>query len=225
MKVMKEIKKEDIELLSPAGDMECLIAAIQNGANAVYFGANQFNARANSKNFNIEEIETAINYAKIRNVKTHLTLNILIKNEEFEEALNLVNEVYNLGIDAVIVQDLGLAEKIKECFPSLQLHASTQTTIYNIDGVNSMAKVGFDRMVLARELSIDDIKGICQNTDKEIEVFIVSLTKPELDEKVLHLIDKEIPYHILFLLEHNDKYQAWIGYKEKSDGNYRRFNS
>lgn len=167
-----ENKIKDIELLSPAGDMECLIAAVQNGANAVYFGANKFNARANGTNFDTEQLKQAINYAKLRNVKTHLTLNILIKNDEFEEALKLVQEAYSLGIDAIIVQDLGLASKIKESFPDLELHASTQTTTYNLEGVNAMSKLGFDRIVLARELNINEISNICENTNKEIEIFI-----------------------------------------------------
>ena len=165
-------EKNEIELLSPAGDMECLIAAVQNGANAVYFGANKFNARANSTNFDDEELKLAIEYAKLRNVKTHLTLNILIKNSEFEDALKLVEHAYKLGIDAIIVQDLGLADKIKEYFPDLELHASTQTTTYNLQGVNKLVNIGFDRVVLARELSVNEIKDICDNTNTDIEVFV-----------------------------------------------------
>ena len=161
-----------VELLSPAGDMECLISAVQNGANAVYFGLDRFNARANSKNFNKEELVKAIEYAKLRNVKTHLTLNILIKNNEFEEVLNLVEFAYNSGIDAIIVQDLGLAKKIIELFPDLEVHSSTQMTIYNLDGVEKAKELGFSRCVLARELSIEEITNICKNTDIDIEVFI-----------------------------------------------------
>lgn len=161
-----------VELLSPAGDMECLISAVQNGANAVYFGAEEFNARANGKNFGKEELIQAIEYAKLRNVKTHLTLNILIKNSEFEEALKLVEFAYNSGIDAIIVQDLGLAKKIIELFPDLEVHSSTQMTIYNLDGVQKIKKLGFSRCVLARELSIEEIKNICKNTNIDIEVFI-----------------------------------------------------
>ena len=164
--------KNKVELLSPAGDMECLIAAVQSGADAVYFGANRFNARANSTNFNDEGLRNAIEYAKLRNVKTHLTLNILIKNNEFKEAIDLVRYAYELGIDAIIVQDLGLASKIKSMFPNLELHASTQTTTYNVEGVRAMSDMGFDRVVLARELTIEEIKNICKNTDKEIEIFV-----------------------------------------------------
>ena len=162
----------NIELLSPVGDFECLVSAVQNGANAVYFGLDKFNARVNGRNFEDEELVKAIKYAKLRNVKTHLTLNILIKNKEFEEALKLVEFAYNSGIDAVIVQDLGLAKKIMELFPKLEVHSSTQMTIYNLDGVKEIEKLGYSRCVLARELSIEEIKNICKNTNIEIEVFI-----------------------------------------------------
>ena len=162
----------NIELLSPAGDFECLVAAIQNGANAVYFGAEEFNARVNAHNFNREELIKAIEYAKLRNVKTHLTLNILIKNNEFDRAIDLIEFAYKAGIDAVIIQDLGLAKKVIECFPDLEVHSSTQMTIYNLDGVKQIEKLGFSRCVLARELSIEEIENICKNSNIEIEVFI-----------------------------------------------------
>lgn len=161
-----------VELLSPAGDLECLKVAVQNGANAVYFGAEQFNARINSTNFGREELTQAIEYAKLRGVKTHLTLNILIKNDEFEDAIKLVEFAYNSGIDAVIIQDLGLAKKVIELFPDLEVHSSTQMTIYNLDGVKKIKELGFSRCVLARELSINEIEHICKNTDIDIEVFI-----------------------------------------------------
>lgn len=162
----------NIELLSPAGDLECLKVAVQTGANAVYFGAEEFNARVNSRNFNKEELVQAIEYAKLRNVKTHLTLNILIKNNEFEDALKLVEFAYNAGIDAIIIQDVGLAKKVIELFPNLEVHSSTQMTVYNLDGVKKIKDLGFSRCVLARELSIDEIEYICKNTNMDIEVFI-----------------------------------------------------
>lgn len=160
-----------IELLSPAGNMEALKVAVQNGADAVYLGANNFNARMNGKNFNDEELLQAIEYAKLRNVKVHLALNILIKNGEFNEAIKLVEKVYTAGIDAIIVQDLGLAKYIIENFPDLEVHASTQMTIYNLEGVKKLENLGFSRVVLARELSINEIKEICQNSSIEIETF------------------------------------------------------
>ena len=161
-----------VELLSPAGDLECLKVAVQTKANAVYFGAEQFNARINSTNFGREELLQAIQYAKLRGVKTHLTLNILIKNDEFEDAIKLVEFAYNSGIDAVIIQDLGLAKKVIELFPDLEVHSSTQMTIYNLDGAKKIKELGFSRCVLARELSINEIEHICKNTDIDIEVFI-----------------------------------------------------
>lgn len=163
---------KQIELLAPAGNFESLIAAVQSGADAVYFGADKFNARAGSKNFNLDELKEAIGYAKLRNVKTHLTLNILIKNREFKEALELVDYAYTNGIDAIIVQDLGLAKEIIKNYPDLEVHASTQSTIYNIDGVKEVEKLGFKRAVLARELSIEEIENICKNSKIDIEVFV-----------------------------------------------------
>lgn len=162
----------NIELLSPAGDLECLKVAVQNGANAVYFGAEEFNARINSTNFSREELVQAIEYAKLRGVKTHLTLNILIKNEEFDEAIKLVEFAYNLGIDAVIIQDLGLARKVIELFPDLEVHSSTQMTIYNLDGARKIKDLGFSRCVLSRELTLSEIEHICKCADIDIEVFI-----------------------------------------------------
>lgn len=161
-----------IELLSPVGDFDCLKAAVQSGADCVYFGGELFNARASANNFNDEELKKAIEYAKLRNVKTNLTLNILIKNDEFDDAIMLAKKAYEYGIDAIIVQDLGLAKKLIELFPDLLIHASTQMTIHNLDGVLEAEKLGFKRVVLSRELSIDEIKYICDNSNVEIEIFV-----------------------------------------------------
>ena len=160
-----------IELLSPVGDFECLKSAVQNGANAVYFGSNLFSARAFAKNFDKEELEQAINYAKTRGVKTHLTLNTLIKDEEFEEAFNVAKTAYELGIDAIIVQDLGLATLLIKSFPDLEIHASTQMTASNLAGVKKLEQLGFKRVVLSRECSLSEIQHICKNTTIDIEVF------------------------------------------------------
>lgn len=160
------------ELLSPAGDFDCLKAAVQNGADCVYFGADMFSARAFSNNFSLDKLAEAINYAKIRNVKTNLTLNTLIKNNELDEALNVAKVAYEAGIDAIIVQDLGLAKYLIDNFPGLPVHASTQMTIYNLEGALLAEKLGFSRVVLARELSISEIEHICKNTNIEIEVFV-----------------------------------------------------
>ena len=161
-----------IELLSPVGDFECLKAAVQNGADAVYFGAKSFGARAFAANFDDSSLEDAINYAKIRNVKTNLTLNTLIKENEFEDAFNLAKKAYEFGIDAIIVQDFGLANELIKTFPDLPIHASTQMTVHNLEGVNILKNLGFKRVVLSRELSREEIDYICKNTNIEIETFI-----------------------------------------------------
>lgn len=161
-----------VELLSPVGDFECLKAAVQNGANAVYFGANLFSARAFAANFGGDELENAINYAKLRGVKTHLTLNTLIKDEEFEDAFNVAKTAYEFGIDAIIVQDLGLARKLIKSFPDLDIHASTQMTTSNLEGVKKLEELGFKRVVLSRECSLSEIKNICENANIEVEVFV-----------------------------------------------------
>ena len=164
--------KNEVELLSPVGDFECLKAAVQNGANSVYFGGNLFNARASASNFDYDGLEKAINYCALRNVKTHLTLNTLIKDSEFEDAVLLAKKAYELGIDALIVQDVGLAQFLMKLFPDLPIHASTQMTIHNLEGVQELEKFGYSRAVLSRELSIQEIEYICANSNIEIETFI-----------------------------------------------------
>ena len=162
----------NIEILSPVGDFECLKAAVQNGANAVYLGAQEFNARYSASNFDMENLEKAIIYTKTRNVKVHLVLNILIKNNEFESAFNLAKKAYELGVDAIIVQDFGLALTLIKAFPDLPIHASTQMTVHNLEGVLALEKLGFKRVVLSRELSFEEIDYICKNSNVEIECFI-----------------------------------------------------
>ena len=161
-----------IELLSPVGDFECLKAAVQNGANCVYLGASSFNARARATNFDLETLKKAIQYAKLRNVSVNLTLNTLIKNEEFDSAVELAIKAYNFGVDAIIVQDLGLAKYLLTNYPEIPIHASTQMTIHNLAGVKQLENLGFSRVVLARELSIEEISYIRQNTSIELEVFV-----------------------------------------------------
>lgn len=161
-----------IKLLSPVGDFDCLKAAVQNGADSVYFGGSLFNARYNAHNFDADELKQAIQYAKLRNVKVDFTLNTLIKNNEFADAVELANYVYSLGVDAIIVQDLGLARYLIKYFPDLPIHASTQMTIHNLHGVKELEELGFKRAVLSRELSLDEIQYICKNTNIEIETFI-----------------------------------------------------
>ena len=161
-----------IELLSPVGDFECLKAAVQNGADSVYFGAANFNARASATNFDLTNLKEAISYAKLRGVNTHLTLNTLIKDTEFDDAVLIAKKAYESGIDAIIVQYLGLARILKKNFPDLPIHASTQMTIHNLEGALEAQNLGFKRVVLSRELSLEEIQYICANTNVEIETFI-----------------------------------------------------
>ena len=160
------------ELLVPAGDFNCLRAGVQNGANAIYFGASSFSARANAKNFNIDELKEAIEYCKLRNVKTNLTINTLLTDSEFDEAVSLAKTAYEFGIDAIIVQDLGFAKYLIKHFPDLAIHASTQMTVHNLEGVLELEKLGFKRVVLSRELPINEIEYIRNNCNIELEVFI-----------------------------------------------------
>ena len=160
-----------IELLSPVGNMDCMHAAVQNGADAVYFGSG-FSARAFASNFDGNDLKCAIEYAKLRGVQTHLTLNTLIKNDEFENAFSVAQMAYNYGIDAIIVQDLGLANLLINSFPNIAIHASTQLTAHNLDGVLSLQNMGFRRVVLSRELTLEEIEYITKNSNVEIETFI-----------------------------------------------------
>ena len=161
-----------VELLSPVGDFESLKAAVQNGADSVYFGGDTFSARAFAKNFSSDELKKVISYAKLRGVKTNLTLNTLIKDDEFPQAFALAKSAYENGIDAIIVQDLGLAMQLIRCFPDLPIHASTQMTVHNLNGALELQQLGFKRVVLSRELSANEIAYICKNSNIEIECFI-----------------------------------------------------
>ena len=164
--------KNKVELLAPVGNFDCLKAAVQNGADAVYLGASNFNARAGATNFNYEELKKAVEYAHVRNVQVHLALNTLIKNNELSSALELAIYAYEIGVDAIIVQDLGLAKILIKSFPKMPIHASTQMTIHNLEGVIQAEHLGFSRVVLSRELSLDEIDYICRNSNIEIECFV-----------------------------------------------------
>jgi putative protease len=160
------------ELLAPCGDWEAFLAAVENGADAVYMGGRLFNARQYASNFDRDKLEEAINYAHIRDVRVYLTLNTLVSDSEMKAALDLIEEAYLAGIDGIIVQDIGMASHVKKLFPDLSLHASTQMAIHNLEGVKMLERLGFDRVVLARELTLEEIKNIAQNTSLEIEVFV-----------------------------------------------------
>lgn len=160
------------ELLSPAGDFESFKSAVQNGADAIYMGVGKYNARQMANNFTLDEYVDAIFYAHVYGVKIYLTLNTLMYNKEFKEALELVINLYSHGLDGVILQDIGLAMQIKSILPDLAIHASTQMSVHNLKQVEFLEKLGFSRVVLARELTIDEIENICKNTNIEIEVFV-----------------------------------------------------
>ena len=160
------------ELLSPAGDMECFFAAVENGADAVYFGLKDFSARASADNFAIDDASKAIAYARKRSVKVYIAINTLIKTNELESVVDYLIALDELQPDALILQDMGLLYLIQSQFPHFQLHASTQMTIHNLAGVKRLERMGFKRVVLSRELSIDEIKNISQSTSMEVEVFV-----------------------------------------------------
>ncbi len=161
-----------MELLSPAGSRESLIAAVQNGADAVYFGGGLFNARKNAANFSDTALRDAIAYCRIRNVKTYITLNTLLLDKEMEGALSFAREIYSYGADAVIVQDMGLLSLIKEHMPKLTVHASTQMGVHNIEGAHVVKRMGAVRAVLAREVPLHEIRGIVKEGGIEIETFV-----------------------------------------------------
>lgn len=160
------------EILAPCGAFEQLQAAINAGADAVYLGYGQFNARRNAKNFSFEELSSAVEYCHKNGVKVHAALNTLIKDSEISLIYNDILDLVNADVDAVIVQDLGVARIIKNYFPSLTMHASTQLTVHNVSGVKALEELGFKRAVLSRELSENEIRKICTETNIEIEVFI-----------------------------------------------------
>ena len=163
------------EILAPAGSMESLRAAVECGADAVYLGAGHFNARRNAQNFTEEELRDAIEYCHVRGVKVHLTLNTLVSDEELPDALDLIEASCALGVDALIVQDLGIAALVRETAPDMELHASTQMAVMTPDGFRELANLGFTRAVLPRELSLQEIRMIresTRDTGLELEMFI-----------------------------------------------------
>ena len=162
----------NIELLAPAGNFECLKAAVQSGADAVYFAGKNFGARSYAQNFSEDEIKQAIDYCHLRGVKTHITINTAYSDAEISSVLEFVNFLYKEGADALIVSDVGLISLIKKHFPKISVHASTQMTIHSLDGVKFAENLGADRVVLSRELSFNDINYISSNCSAEIEVFV-----------------------------------------------------
>jgi len=161
----------DFELLAPAGGMDSLAAAVSAGADAIYIGG-RFSARSEQAVFDDDTICEAVKYCHLHGVDVHVAVNTLIKDAEFDEAVEYVNFLYKTGVDAVIIQDLGLASVVKKCMPQLVMHASTQMTASTLSGVKKLEELGFSRVVLARELSRDEIEYICKNASAEIEVFV-----------------------------------------------------
>ncbi len=161
-----------IELLSPAGSMDALRAAVQNGADAVYLGVGTFNARVGAKNFSMDDLTDAVRYCHIRGVKVHLTLNTLTSDREQRAVEELIRAAATAGVDAFIVQDPGTVRLCREIAPHVAVHASTQMSVHNLDGVKAAARLGCSRVVLARELSKDEIAHICRHSPIEIEVFV-----------------------------------------------------
>jgi putative protease len=160
-----------LELLAPAGSMESVTAAVQNGADAVYFGYGKFNARRNAKNFSEEEAAAAVSYCHLRGCRVHLTLNTLLTDRELPDAAQVAAHASEIGVDAVIAQDLGVVRMLRQTVPNLPIHGSTQMTVHSLDGVKLCADLGMSRVVLSRELSRDQIEYICRNSPIEIEVF------------------------------------------------------
>ncbi len=160
-----------MELLAPAGSMEALRAAVQNGANAVYLGCGMFNARQGAKNFTPQTLTEAVKYCHVRGVAVHLTVNTLVSDKESDQLCELIRHAAVSGVDAFIVQDLGVVQLCRQIAPGVPIHGSTQMTVHNLDGVRFCAALGLRRVVLSRELSREEIRHICANSPIEIEVF------------------------------------------------------
>ena len=146
-----------IELLAPAGSMDALRAAVQNGANAVYLGCGPFNARQSAKNFTPQTLKDAVKYCHIRGVDVHLTLNTLVSDKEIPQVCEMIRHAASCCVDAFIVQDLGVVQLCRQIAPHIAIHASTQMTVHNLDGILFAEQMGFDRVVLSREVSLKEL--------------------------------------------------------------------
>ena len=166
------MRNKDFELLAPAGSLEIFKGVIESGADAVYVGGSMFGARAYANNFTEEELLEAIDFAHLRGVKVYLTVNTLIKNSEFSKLYDYLLVYYKRGLDAVIVQDLGVVKAIHEYFPSMEIHTSTQMTVTGADGVRFLSQFGVTRVVMAREVSLAEMKRIHEETGMELEAFV-----------------------------------------------------
>lgn len=166
------MRNKDFELLAPAGNLEIFKGVIESGADAVYVGGSMFGARAYANNFTEEELLEAIDFAHLRGVKVYLTVNTLIKNSELSKLYDYLLVYYKRGLDAVIVQDIGVVKAIHEYFPSMEIHTSTQMTVTGADGVRFLSQFGVTRVVMAREVSLAEMKRIHEETGMELEAFV-----------------------------------------------------
>lgn len=169
---MKNINFNKLEILSPAGSPDCFYAAINAGANAVYLGLSEFNARMKAHNFTTHNIRDFVRHAHKFNAKVYVTVNTLLEDDDFDKFINMIKSLINSKVDAFIVQDLGVAHLLKNSFKNINLHASTQMGIHNLNGAKIAEQLGFSRIVLSREATLEDIKQIKQNTNLEIEYFV-----------------------------------------------------
>ncbi|MBR5235982.1 MAG: U32 family peptidase [Clostridia bacterium] len=161
-----------MEILSPAGSMEALRAAVNHGADAVYVGGSRFSARKNAQNFSDEELREAVDFCHVRGVRLYLCCNTLLKETELSDAMDFIRCAYQIGVDALIVQDFGLAARIRRELPEMPIHASTQMTVVNSEGIRALESLGVSRVVLAREVSREEIASIRKKTDMELEYFV-----------------------------------------------------
>lgn len=161
-----------MELLSPAGSPEAVRAAVQSGADAIYLGAGDFNARRSATNFDLDTLRETVDYCHLRGVHVYLTMNTLLYDRELSRAAQLAQAASAMGVDAVLVQDLGVARMIRQAAPDLPLHASTQMSIHDLAGAQFAADLGMTRVVVSRELPKDQIAHICAHSPVEIEVFV-----------------------------------------------------
>ncbi len=159
------------ELLAPAGSFEALLGAVEGGADAVYIGGKSYGARAFAKNFDLEEIERAVRYAHLHSVKVYVTVNVLLYDRELDDCMAYVRSLYEIGVDAVIVADLGLVRRIRRELPEMEIHGSTQMSVHNTAGAEEVYRMGVSRVVVARELSLENIVSVTENASAEIEIF------------------------------------------------------
>ena len=198
-----------VELLAPAGNMHSLKAAVMAGCDAVYLGGKNFGARAFSLNFTNEEIVEAINYCHLYGVLVYVTVNTLVYENEVEDFITYIDFLHRNNVDAVIIQDLGMFDLVRKTFPNLELHASTQMHIHNLDGTKLMEKLGIERVVLARELNIDEIPKISEILNKQDRPIVFLLWGSPAQKKTVMLNN---PNHLVLCAPHPSPLSAYRGF-------------